>query len=377
MNIAYLNSIVTDASKPGGHVHVTQVANNLLKHGHTLYTNLSNESEKFIRLNEGDFFNRGNELDAFYIRIHGSAWNDELTKLRKANSAAPCIWEINAPLEELRTRGISETELYKLNIRRKKLAKMVDAAICVSSEMEEYARNFLGIDKTIIIPNGSDPDMFKPQCDDPDMFDKQKFHVIWSGSTEYAWQGYNIVEAVAMRLSEIDKEILLVLTAEGKSTNNIAYLGRVSYQAMPVYIASADVGLCIYNKIDFYPKFYFSPLKLYDYMASGLPIIGNDVGQIKYILEENRNGLLTNGVIDDIADKIKYLKNNKVIASEMGMRSREAVVKKYNWERAVGEIENLLNELIHRKKSKTSQDQINETGLWHMTKATIKRYINH
>ena len=66
-------------------------------------------------------------------------------------------------------------------------------------------------------------------------------------------------------------------------------------------------------------------------MASGLPIIGNDAGQIKFILEENKNGLLTNGSIDDIAEKIIYLKNNKTIASEMGVRSREAIDEKYNW----------------------------------------------
>lgn len=375
MRIAYLNSIVTDISKPGGHVHVTQVANILNQHKHTLYTNLSNESEQFIRLSKDELFARGNEIEAFYIRIHGSSWNDELTLLRQANKSAPCIWEINAPLEELRTRGVTENELYKLNKRRKKLAQMVDAAICVSAEMEEYARNYLGINNSITVPNGSDPEMFKPQGSGANVYDQQKFKVIWSGSTEYKWQGYSIAEELAKRLKEIDNQILLVLTAEGESNNNILYLGRVSYQAMPTYMAFADVGLCIYHKIDFYPKFYFSPLKLFDYMASGLPVIGNDIGQIKYILEENRNGLLTDGSIDDIAEKIHYLKNNKAIASDMGMRSREAVVKKYNWERVTTEIENLLNELIRKKNINTQKTRINEMGLLDHTRTIIRKYL--
>jgi glycosyltransferase involved in cell wall biosynthesis len=253
---------------------------------------------------------------------------------------------------------------------------MVDAALCVSAEMEEYAKNYLGINNTIIVPNGSDPEMFKPERINPDMHDEQEFKVIWSGSIEYAWQGYYIVEELAKKLNEIDKKILLLLTAEGKSDHNILYLGRVSYQAIPAYIASADVGLCIYNKIDFYSKFYFSPLKLFDYMASGLPIIGSDAGQIKLVIEENKNGLLTNGSIDDIAEKIIYLKNNKAVVSEMGVRSREAVEKKYNWERVALEIEDFLYEQIQGKKSKTTRNRINGTGLWYNTKMIIKKYIN-
>ena len=376
MRIAYLNNITTDITKPGGHVHVTQIAETLLQHQHTLYTNLSNESEYFIKLNNDELFHRGSEIDAFYIRIHGSPWNDELTLLRQANNAAPCVWEINAPLEELRTRGITEKELHKLNKRRRKLAKMVDAALCVSAEMEEYARNYLGIKNTIIVPNGSDPGMFKPEKKAPVLNRENKFIVLWSGSTEYKWQGYNIVEELGKKLKEIDEQILLVLTATGESTNNILYLGRISYQLMPAYMASANVGLCIYNKIDFYPKFYFSPLKLFDYMASGLPIIGTDCGQIKFVLEENGNGLLTDTSVDDIAEKIYYLKNNKTIAYDMGTRSREAVVTKYNWERATTEIENLLNELIFKKNSNIKKNLIRRTLSWDKTKTMIRKYFN-
>ena len=181
--------------------------------------------------------------------------------------------------------------------------------------------------------------MFNPQKSNPEIYDENKFKVLWIGSCEYAWQGYNIVEELAGRLNEIDQQILFILTAEGRSKNNILYLGRIPYTEMPQYIASANIGLCLYNKIDFYDKFFFSPLKLFDYMASGLPVIGNDVGQIKLIIEENNNGLLANGSIDDIAQKIIYLRDNKIKASEMGIRSREAVIKKYNWERVASEIE--------------------------------------
>ena len=349
MKIAFLTSMLTSPDKPGGYVHVTQVANRLLDHGHRLYTNLLNESESFIRHSEDEFFKKGHEIDAFYIRLHGSTWNDELTHFRHANPDAPCIWEINAPLEEMRTRGISEEEIRKGNERRKTLATMVDAAVCVSDEMEEYAKNELGMKRTFVVPNGSDPLLFTPEKKDANIFGDVEFKVMWIGSPEFAWQGLRIVEKVADKLKEIDKSILIIATAEGKSTNNIAYIGRIPYSEIPKYIASADLGLCIYEHIDFYKEFFFSPLKLYDYMASGIPVVGSDVGQIKYVIEKHENGLLTDTTVDDIIEKIIFLKKNRELSAQMGANGRNAVISIYNWDRVVLQIENIIAELLRQK----------------------------
>lgn len=153
LRIAYLTNILTSTTNSGGSVHVSQVANRLMKRGYILYTNLRNESDNFVKFTAKDFFKKGKDIDIFYVRMDGFAEKDELILLRKANPFAPCIWEVNAPLEELRTVGILEEKIQNYNIRRKKLARMVDAAICVSDEMEKYARNELGIKKTFVIPN--------------------------------------------------------------------------------------------------------------------------------------------------------------------------------------------------------------------------------
>lgn len=343
--------MATTSPEAGGYVHVSQVANQFLNRGHTLYSNLLSESNRFIKLTKGDFFSRGSEIDVFYVRIHGSAWNDELTLYREANLNAPCVWELNAPLEELlRKPGISEKNLSKLNKRRKELAQMVDAAICVSNEMEEYARNKLKIKKTFLVPNGSDPKHFAPDKKSINIYDKSKFIVLWSGSPEYTWQGLEIVQKLSEKLKKIDRDILVAVTAEGKSDENTRYLGRIPYSEIPIYMASANVGLCIYKNIDFYKKFFFSPLKLFDYMASGLSVIGSNVGQIKLVIEENKNGLLTDTSVDDLIEKILYLKANNELASKMGARGREAVVKRYNWGRVVLQIEEILFALLKQPR---------------------------
>lgn len=365
MKIAYLTNVLTNDQEIGDSVHVSQVAKRLLANGHTLYTNLSKESDKFVKMDKSEFNRRGKEIEAFYIRICGNPRNDELTFFRCNNYDAPCIWEINSPLEELRTIGVTDWKLNKYNKRRKRLAKMVDAALCVSSEMEEYAKTVLHIENTFIIPNGSDQQLFSPCKRNNILYDESKFKLIWVGSTQYSWQGINIIKEVARRMHHIDNDILFLVTDNGVDTENLQYLGRIPYSLMPRYIASADLGLCIYDQSVYEQilrhKFYNSPLKLFDYMASGLPVIGSNLGQIKTMLEENNNGFLTDNSLDDILDKIMYCKKNRELLMAMGKKGRQAIIDIYNWDIVVSKIEKIIINTSSMKKGNMTDNFKKET----------------
>lgn len=337
-----------------------QVGSRLLERGHVLHTNIPEESYDVKTLNDKDLANKGREIDVFYIRIDGSIEKDQLTLFRKINMNAPCIWEVNTPLEELLIHGTTRKNIEIYNIRRKILASMVDAAICVTKEIEEYSRSFLNIPKTCIIPNGSDPEMFTPDKRVVGKYGTQKFAVIWIGSVEYPWQGIEIFKRIAKKMREIDRDIIFIATAEGTVNDNVQYIGRIPYSQLPVYIASADLGFCVYDMNVYERKglpFYWSPLKLYDYMACRLPVIGTNRGQITQVVKEHKSGLLTDNSDEDIIKKILLLKNNRHMAVELGNRGRRAVLAKFNWENVVLLTEKLIDEVrdlsgissIHRK----------------------------
>lgn len=349
MNIAYLTNIPSNPADGGGNAHVHQLSKNLISLGHKLYTNLQQENPPFIFFDEHQFKKYADNIDVFYIRIHGNHLNDELTLLRKHNSKAPCIWEINSPLEEQLTKGVSPEALQSHIRRRIELAKLVDCAICVSVEMESYARTILGIKRTYVLPNGSDPELFKSSPPGSPLYD-DFFRVLWSGSPKYCWQGHKIVEKVAAQIMEVDKSIKFILTLEGEANANTDYIGRVSYHDMADIISTADVCLCLYEQIDYYKEFYFSPLKLYDYMAVGKPVIGSDVGQIKYVIDKYGCGLLTTNEIDDIVAKIIYLKNHKGIANEIGTKGRDAILRTHNWSNIAIETAGIMFEAIKDKR---------------------------
>src|SRR5262249_50545023 len=145
MRIAYLQNTPTTAEGAGASVHVAQLAKQLLARGHVLFSNLPDESEQFVRLSAEELAARALEIDIFYIRIHGPKSNDAFTPLRLANPGAPCVWEVNAPLDERRTSGVRGFRLWRHKRRRRRLARLVTGAICVSDELERYARSELGI----------------------------------------------------------------------------------------------------------------------------------------------------------------------------------------------------------------------------------------
>jgi len=350
VNIAFLTGISIRSCSGGGSVHVSQVAEGLKRRGHKLYTNLPDEPGIFNGSGPGALLGDPAGIQAFYIRIDGWPERDNLTQHRRINRRAACIWEVNAPVEEMRNHKMPESKIAWFNRRRRALALLADAAVCVSEEMEDYARSFLGIRRTCIVPNGSNPDIFSPGKKDPALYGTNRFKVIWVGSAEYRWQGINLVRKAAERLLSIDREVQFLVTAEGPSTENLRYLGRIPYDDIPRYVASADVGLCIYENIDYYPRFYFSPLKLFDYMASGLPVLGSDVGQIRRVIEENGNGIPAGNSVEDIVSGILRLKHGDGERREMGTRGREAVVARYNWGSIASRTEEILIETLDRAK---------------------------
>ena len=348
MKIAYLQSQKTDTSGSGGAVHITQLANNLIKKNHALITNRVDESDAFIKFSRDNFVKKGHEINAFYVRIHGHPDNDQLTLFRTVNPHAPCIWEINAPLEELRVHNISEKRLNEYNSERKRLAReMVNGAICVSDEMETYARDALGIQNTCVIPNGSDPVLFSPKKPDNTIFDGAKFVVLWVGSSEYKWQGHELVLQVANALEKTHPDILFALTAKGISSANILFLDKIPYSELPVYLSSADIGLCLYEPITFFDSFFFSPLKMYDYMASGLPVVGINEGQVRKTIETYECGDAVEGSINAITHAILRIKNNMSLAEKMGINGRKAVVQCHNWKKIAEETALFIGKIIN------------------------------
>jgi glycosyltransferase involved in cell wall biosynthesis len=211
--------------------------------------------------------------------------------------------------------------------------------------------------KVEIVSAGVDLDVFKPLDGDEVRrkygLESRKI-IVYVGSLS-AWHGAEDLIDVAAKLDE-DVKFLMVgknleMLEEKANEKGVSYkfifTGFVEHEEVPRYIAAADVAVAPFNPKGFKEMekygFYFSPIKVLEYMACGVPIVASDVELVRDIINGNNCGLLAKpGNANDFAEKIKILLNNKKLSKMYGNNGRETV-KKYSWDIVVDKILDFYN----------------------------------
>jgi glycosyltransferase involved in cell wall biosynthesis len=111
----------------------------------------------------------------------------------------------------------------------------------------------------------------------------------------------------------------------------VRFLGWVTYDKLVPLLFSCRVGIIIPNPIERYKTNY--PVKLFEYMAAGLPVIASKEGEASAFVKEANGGILVDPLdFKEIGDAIEILINDPVRSAQMGERGRQLVLEKYNWE---------------------------------------------
>lgn len=364
--IGFIHGFLPYPPTSGGSVHVYQVTSRLAKRGYSICSFVGDTNPLFKKYPRGKLgaWKFVKDINLLYIRMTGYSYFNKFNLLKLIRVfSLPLVWELNAPLEEIKMGSPNlrnaEIAVKKAKRQYKFFARFVNAAICVSEEMKSYAENSLGIKNSFVVPNGSDPDMFSPEHRDEKIYDfigdnSNMIKVLWAGSSKFSWQGVNIVLRVAKEFLNIDNRVKFILITDReflktKLYENMVIIDRVDYFSMPKYIASSDICLCLYNDYSWSPiGFYWSPLKLFDYMASAKPVIATAAGQIKRIIKDGKNGLLTDNSLEDIIKKLLLLICDREKSKLIGNAAREEVIRYYNWERVVQQTIDILERLLSK-----------------------------
>ena len=84
---------------------------------------------------------------------------------------------------------------------------------------------------------------------------------------------------------------------------------------------------------------WMSPMKMFEYMATGRPIVASDLSAIREILKNDYNAILVScDGIKEWESAIKRLVNNPEFAKIVGDNARKDVLKKYTWDIRAKEI---------------------------------------
>jgi len=128
---------------------------------------------------------------------------------------------------------------------------------------------------------------------------------------------------------------------------HVRFIGWLNHEKVHEHLQKALIGLvCLHPE----PRYVVSlPVKLFEYMAAGLPVIASNFPLWKDIIETNHCGLTVDPLNPkDISRAIEYLILHPDEARLMGERGRRAVVERYNWEKEGEKLLSLYGELLKR-----------------------------
>ncbi len=132
---------------------------------------------------------------------------------------------------------------------------------------------------------------------------------------------------------------------------NFSFLGAVPYASVPALLALADLGVAPFTTAP-HPAlraagFFWSPLKIYEYMAAGLPVVTAALAPLDQIIRDGQEGLLyREGDPQALAAAIARLLADPVAARRMGAAARARVVAHYSWQAHCAQLEQLMQGMI-------------------------------
>jgi glycosyltransferase involved in cell wall biosynthesis len=188
--------------------------------------------------------------------------------------------------------------------------------------------------------------------------------VVFSGSFR-PWHGADLLVRAAPYVRSRVPEAFFLFVGDGPSqqmTKALAreldveghclFTGAISYSDMPSVLRRAQLGVAPYlprRLGQMQLGFYWSPLKIFEYMATGIPVVTIDVPELAEVVRQGEEGLLfPEGDAEALAGAVAALLENPA-SRAMGEAARERVVSRFSWQVHFQELERILEGLVTRR----------------------------
>lgn len=241
-----------------------------------------------------------------------------------------------------------------------------DLVACVSEEVQlEVVRMGVSIDRTVVAPMGVDIDRFSPAVDGSSWRDTThpvgEIVLGWAGSMrrfhnvdvalhairDLRSQGWSVGLAIAG--DGQDRPRLEALVAELGIMEWVRFVGQVPNAAMPGFLASVDIAVLTASADQ---AFHYSPLKLREYLAMGLPVVAPRVGEMARFLENRSTGMLYDaGDPAGLASAVQQIAADDALRRRLGAAGRALIAASGSWDAITATCLERLNGLSGRPPS--------------------------
>jgi glycosyltransferase involved in cell wall biosynthesis len=278
----------------------------------------------------------------------------------------PLLWELNAPLaieqSTYRSNGFgslaANTEQWT--------ATRADAVLTVSEQLRKHVLR-LGADsrRVHVTPNAIDPTAFLPAPRDPAVAARWGLGdgpVIGFVGGLRPWHGLERLPGLLARLVRIHKNLKLIVAGDGPLRADLerafktrglrehaVFTGSLPHRDIPALIRNFTIALAPYPKLEH--DFYFSPLKVYEYMGCGVPVVASKCGQLARLIRHGKTGLLCDaGNQAALAAACDRLLKDERLRSSIGRASAKLIHTHYTWDHNAKRAIALAETLIRARK---------------------------
>jgi len=223
---------------------------------------------------------------------------------------------------------------------------------------------WLPAERIVELEWGADTGRFHPGAEGPVPFARRPGSVVAAFAGAFrAWHGaIHLVEAVRHLRARGVTSITAVLAGDGpegprvrraaEGLEGVTFTGRVDHDAMPALLAAADIGVAPFDVSAHAPlsiAFYWSPLKVFEYMASGLPVVAPAIDGMRRIVTDGREGVLY-----DPADSLALAGALERLADEgtrrrLGQAARARAVDEFSWAGHCARLEAAMKRALTRR----------------------------
>ncbi|MEE9322957.1 MAG: glycosyltransferase family 4 protein, partial [Candidatus Aenigmarchaeota archaeon] len=220
------------------------------------------------------------------------------------------------------------------------VVKRADALTVVSPFLEKKAREF-GFEKPIhFIPNGADTEGIRYSFPE----NKGKLKLLFVGllhkSSDLDLVLKSMVYLKDMHLTVIGsgpRFMEFAMLAKSLGLTNVEFVGTKGREEVKKHLYNSDVGLMPF--VDNISNRSRSPVKLGEYLAAGKPVVTNNVGIMKTVIENGKNGIITKDNPQDLSEGIKKLEDPK-FRKKISINARKTA-EKYSWKRIGKDLEKI------------------------------------
>ena len=312
-------------------------------------------------------FKKAKLINADIYHFHDLWINKIGKKLKRLEQKPVVIYDAREPYAEDYISYIKAKGVLKYFIKffstmvdkwEKKVSKNYDLVISNEEIVRDRFRKEIGLDKAEVLYNYTD--IYKEYKNIP--FNEKEYDFIYCGGITKERGAFKILEATLLAKEKMPtikvafvgtyspnnlKNELSGFILNNNLEENIILHSAVDYNKISEFYNKSKVGL-----VTLFPNKTFEismPIKIFEYMAFGLPIIGSNFGHIKEYIEEDNCGIIVNSLDSiEISNAMIELLTDRKKYDLYSNNGRKATLKKYRWDfefdRLIGYYTKLLNE---------------------------------